>query len=1022
MWRVFFFLTVLYVLCLPTAAFAAKTVNVDKSHSSKVRIPDDGLTLHVPEGVVAELSGAISGKGGLNKQGAGTLILTGKNTYTGKTVVEAGVLRISNQQALSDGTTKITVSGDGTPSSAVLESTDDLNLGRAGEFTLEVKDGGQVHTIPSKNIKLGLGAKTQINVSGKGSEIRSGGALNIGQSGHVDLNISSGAAVIAESELRLAGPDAVVVAYVAGDGARLEGASVYLGWHGQAEVHIAHKAKVISSSGDIYSGWGKNSKGVVLLDGTGVVLQSARSLYVGYDGQASMLVEGGAFVQTLDVTDDEQNIYMAYGPLSQSKVRVAGVESKLSSGGDLLVGYGGKAELDIQKKGQVFFSKTTVLGHAKDARGIVRLAGKGALLSDRVRRFDKNGIFQGFVKPLPPRLVEMPEEEHYDEAEHYDEYDSPPESDQLDPSPEYAHVAKSEAVENLQQSGDALVTIAERCIVAGFYGNGEIHVSHGARANAWGNIYAGYQEGAMGLIQASGRGSEVKADSNMHIGYMGHGKVIFSDGAIAESDELLNAENIYMAYSANSKARVDVSGASWLGARNEIIIGNLGQAELSLTTGGNAFINEGQIVAGQFDGSRADLTINGTGSKLFAGILYEDKEGHILFGSRGEAVVHVSAAGKIESCGSVVVGSMNKGVLTITGKDTELLPRGGLSIGQGGYGEVNVLDQALIQGNDAKGNFYIGENSGGEGVLNVDNASVFMSDSSLGYVGYYGKGAINISRGGLLDINSTFHMAYNDNSEGRLTASGGSIININSMTHLGYKGKGHTELKEGATLTSGYTFIGYEGGQATMLVDNSIFGCAKLSVGYQGQGRLDALNGAVLNIKTDIVFGESLAEARGLITIVNSKVNVGKDLRVGLSGERELHVLNGGKVQVANDIFITYFYGESNILVDGAGALLEGGRHLYVGLGTDGKLDIFNGGSVKVPRDVNVGGKRGGAGTVTINGAGSTLTCGQVVKTVDGGQATVSVQEGGKIIIVERDQEADAKQDMREKSFFLFGE
>ena len=87
-------------------------------------------------GYKVTLSGILSGSGGLKKIGAGTLILSGKNTYTGETSVDAGVLQIT-----SDYTTggKISVADGagivfGTPYST--SSAPESTAGQASSGTL----------------------------------------------------------------------------------------------------------------------------------------------------------------------------------------------------------------------------------------------------------------------------------------------------------------------------------------------------------------------------------------------------------------------------------------------------------------------------------------------------------------------------------------------------------------------------------------------------------------------------------------------------------------------------------------------------------------------------------------------------------------------------------------------------------------------------------------------------------------------------------------------------------------------
>ncbi len=92
------------------------------------------------------LSGVISGNGGLTKQGAGILTLTGANTYAGNTSVTGGSLLISNSSGSGTGTGAIFVGTGGT-------------LGGTGSLTgaVTVNNGGTLS--PGSSIEsLGTGA------------------------------------------------------------------------------------------------------------------------------------------------------------------------------------------------------------------------------------------------------------------------------------------------------------------------------------------------------------------------------------------------------------------------------------------------------------------------------------------------------------------------------------------------------------------------------------------------------------------------------------------------------------------------------------------------------------------------------------------------------------------------------------------------------------------------------------------------------------------------------------------------
>ncbi len=77
------------------------------------------------------VSQVLSGTGGLDKQGAGTLVLTGANTYTGATVVSAGTLRIGGAGGSIASSSAVTLSASGATLEIAAEGSDRLvrNLG-----------------------------------------------------------------------------------------------------------------------------------------------------------------------------------------------------------------------------------------------------------------------------------------------------------------------------------------------------------------------------------------------------------------------------------------------------------------------------------------------------------------------------------------------------------------------------------------------------------------------------------------------------------------------------------------------------------------------------------------------------------------------------------------------------------------------------------------------------------------------------------------------------------------------------
>ncbi len=76
-------------------------MNINNNATVTINVESDELTI----------DGVIKGAGGFTKTGAGTLTLSGANTYTGETIVSAGVLELTGDAVVANGLTTVGANG-----------------------------------------------------------------------------------------------------------------------------------------------------------------------------------------------------------------------------------------------------------------------------------------------------------------------------------------------------------------------------------------------------------------------------------------------------------------------------------------------------------------------------------------------------------------------------------------------------------------------------------------------------------------------------------------------------------------------------------------------------------------------------------------------------------------------------------------------------------------------------------------------------------------------------------------------
>jgi len=166
----------------------ATTRNHSLSHASSAVQVDEGATYTV--------GGVISGSGSLNKTGAGTIALTGTNTYAGGTFINGGTIAINNPGNLGAAGNSLTVNAGTVRVITGYTTARNITLGHAAS-TIEV-DPAQTQTLTG--VLSGTGA---LNKTGSGALSLSGANTFTGETvvdeGTLTLAAGAGSALASTS-------------------------------------------------------------------------------------------------------------------------------------------------------------------------------------------------------------------------------------------------------------------------------------------------------------------------------------------------------------------------------------------------------------------------------------------------------------------------------------------------------------------------------------------------------------------------------------------------------------------------------------------------------------------------------------------------------------------------------------------------------------------------------------------------------------------------------------------------------
>jgi len=910
-------------------------------------VVDDG-TLVFNTTLDVTYAGAISGTGAVQKLGVGTLTLSGSNTYTGGTQLDAGVLSLGSPLAIS--TTGAISFGGG-----VLQFTGSNATDYSSRFSTA---GSQAFALDTNGTDVSLASA----VSGTGSTLTKLGTGTLTLSA---ANTYSGSTTVSGGML----------AVVAGGAINQPASALVVGPAGKTGVLAISGGSVANAAASV--GVGNGSRGTVNL--TAGAWTTLGDLVVGAGDAAvgTLAISGGTAVST--------NSILGSGSSAAGLATVSG--GRWTTSQNLTVGDGGAAVLTTSGSGVVVVGGTLARGD----RGVINLESggtlqigtggttgslgtdltvSGGLVFDRSDALAFGGVIEG-----PGSVTKRG-------------------AGTLTLTGSNAWTGGTTIMAGTLQLGDGTITtgllgdvandatvIFNPAAAVGYAGaitgtGSLVKLGAGELTLTGRNEYGGGTVIRGGMLAVAAGGSISHSGANLTVGDSGAGTLLVSGGDVTNADGIVGRDNAGTATVTSGKwtnrggLRVGADGAAGLltisGSGVVVVGGTLlkgGSGTIDLASGGTL-----QIGAGGTSGALAtDLTNNGAvvfnrsndssyaGTIDGAGTLTKLGAGRLTFtGSNDYGGGTTIRGGTLDVAGGGVIDHVAAGMVVGTAglAGTLTLSGGRVTDAVGTVGSHGVGTAVVSAGTwNNLGPLRVGWGAAGEaiggsgtGSLSISGGVVMNTDASLGYA----AGSVAaVEIGGGTWMNSGDLVIAGGGGSASLAVTGGSVTAASNRIGSGNVSSGTLTVGGGAFATSGTLSVGFDGGTGSLLLTG---GTVTSATGFVGSG-----NGSV-----------------GTAAVSGGLWSTSGDLVVGYDGTGSLVVSGSGVVEVAGTL------SRGN----GGTVAIDAGGTLVIGTGgatgslvtdiTDNGLLVFNRASDSTHSNAIAGtgavATRGG-GTLTFTGS-----------------------------------------------------
>lgn len=503
-------------------------------------------------------------------------------------------------------------------------------------------------------------------------------------------------------------------------------------------------------------------------------------------------------------------------------------------------------------------------------------------------------------------------------------------------------------------------------------GTGRLSILDGATASFSGQVALGREIVTYDYTQdpVTGAGTNTSVGSMQGDGTVkvsGEGSALAVVAAAGSGNgDLIVGEGGDGTLSVDDKGRVDVAGV--------LTVGDPSKGVLTVTNGGTLAVhgdaaNGMGAVFGNALGSEGDVTVGGAGSTftIDAGLQVGNLgSGSLVVQQGGVANIGLSTAYSETVVGLGYYGSggpdaaKGTGTITVDGAGSALNYAGGM----------NVLDGSLTVSNG--GQLVSQVRSSDQGSAWLDTIGYGLpADDDIQFQQLNGTAIATIAGAGST-WNSVNALDVGVGGTGTLNVLGGGKASFTGWGYLGdaallYASGSSTGLTQAGT---GTVNVSGDGSSLTVaaLPAGSSGANTGLFVGYKGEGTLSVADKGSVDVAGRLVVG---GQAKGTLTIADGGVMA----------------VHGSDTNGVGAVFGDVAGNEGDVTVSGAGSTLVVDAGAQIGNGGSGSLMVKQGGAVNLGLDTahsetlvgfgyyGNGGKAvaKGVGTVTVDGAGSTL-------------------------------------------------